>query len=52
MSVVTYDEILELQKKGVARIPVQIKSIPDDVTNVRIEPGEVDYLIESTDEEE
>ena len=52
VSVVTYDEILELQKKGVARIPVQIKSIPDDVTNVRIEPGEVDYLIESTDEEE
>lgn len=44
---VSYEEILKLQESGASRIPVQLKTIPDGVTNVRVEPREVDYLLES-----
>ncbi|MBR4758285.1 MAG: YbbR-like domain-containing protein, partial [Bacteroidaceae bacterium] len=47
VSVVTYEEILELQRRGVSKIPIHLKSIPDGVKDIRIEPSEVDYLIES-----
>lgn len=47
VSVVTYEEILDLQRQGRTKIPVRIKSIPEDVSNVRIEPAELDYLIET-----
>ena len=48
---VTYEDILDLQGKGLSKIPVRLKSIPDGVTNVRIEPRELDYLLESVKEE-
>lgn len=48
--VVTYEDILELQQRGISRIPLHVKSIPEGVKNVRIDPGEVDYLIESVGE--
>lgn len=50
ISVVTYEEILDLQRQGKTKIPVRIKSIPEDVSNVRIEPGELDYLIETVND--
>jgi len=49
---VTYEEILDLQKRGINKIPVKLKSIPDGVSNVRIEPQQVDYLLESVAEDE
>ena len=52
VSVITYEEILELQKQGASKIPVRLKSIPEGVTNVRIEPSEVDYLVETVSEVE
>ncbi len=52
VSVVTYEQILALQRQGEKRIPIQLKTIPEGVTNVRIEPEEVDYLIETVSEEE
>ena len=52
VSVVTYEELLELQEKGATKIPVRLKSIPEGVNNVRIEPSEVDYLVETVSEEE
>ena len=52
VSVITYEEILELQKQGATKIPVRLKSIPEGVTNVRIAPSEVDYLVETVSEVE
>ena len=52
VSVVTYEEILDLQKQGKTKIPIRLKSIPDGVSNVRIQPQEVDYLVETVSEEE
>ncbi|MBP5380698.1 MAG: YbbR-like domain-containing protein [Bacteroidaceae bacterium] len=47
VSVITYEEILELQRRGVSKIPIHLKSIPEGVKDIRIEPSEVDYIIES-----
>ena len=52
VSVVTYEEILELQKQGKNKIPIRLKSIPEGVSNVRIQPQEVDYLVETVSEED
>lgn len=52
VSVVTYEEILDLQKQGKKKIPIRLKSIPDGVSNVRIQPQEVDYLVETVSEED
>ena len=52
VSLVTYEEILDLQSQGATKIPVRLKSIPEGVSNVRIEPSEVDYLVETVSEEE
>lgn len=51
VSVITYEEILELQESGVSKIPVHLKSIPEGVDNVRIEPAEVDFLVETFSED-
>lgn len=52
VTVVTYDEILDLQSRSATKIPVHLKTIPEGVSNVRIEPKELDYLVESVSEEE
>ena len=46
VSVVTYEDLIALQEQGATKIPVRLKTIPEGVTNVRIEPQEIDYLIE------
>ncbi|MBQ7571530.1 MAG: YbbR-like domain-containing protein [Bacteroidaceae bacterium] len=51
VSVITYEEILDLQEHGIAKIPVRLKSIPEGVANVRIEPAEVDFLVETFSED-
>ncbi len=48
----TYEQILKLQQQGKTRIPLSLREVPDLVTNVRIEPQEVDYLIETIDDDE
>lgn len=52
VSVVTYEDVLALQEQGATKIPVRLKTIPDGVKNVRIEPQSIDYLIENVNEEE
>lgn len=52
VTMVTYDEILDLQAKSATKIPVHLKNIPEGVFNVRIEPKELDYLVEDVNEEE
>lgn len=52
VSVVTYEELLDLQGQGATKIPVRLKSIPEGVKIVRIEPQELDYLVEEVREEE
>ena len=42
--VTTYEELL--QSTGGSRLMLQLKSLPSGVSNVRITPQEVDYLIE------
>ncbi len=49
---VTYEEILALQQQGQTKIPLRLRSTPDDIIDVRLEPREVDYLIETISEEE
>lgn len=49
---VTYEEILALQQQGQTKIPLRLRSTPDDIIDVRLEPNEVDYLIETNSEEE
>ncbi len=48
----TYEQILGYQKEGRSKIPLSLRSKPEEVTNVRIEPQEVDYLVETTGETE
>ncbi len=45
----TYEEILACQREGKTKIPLSLHNVPEGVTNVRIEPQEVDYLIEQSD---
>jgi hypothetical protein len=52
VSVVTYDDVLALQQQGITKLPVRLKTIPEGVKNIRIEPQEIDYLVEAVDEEE
>jgi len=51
VSIVTYEEILELQEQGATKIPIRLKTIPEGISNVRIEPQEVDYLVENVSED-
>ena len=51
VSVITYEEILDLQEQGATKIPIRLKSIPEGVDNVRIEPAEVDFLVETFSED-
>ena len=52
VSVVTYEDLLVLQEEGATKIPVRLKTIPEGVTNVRIEPSELDFLVETVNEDE
>ena len=45
---VTYEELM---KNRSPKIQLHLKSMPSGVSNVRIEPSEVDYLIEQVQEE-
>lgn len=45
---VAYEDIVA---NNYTKIPLQLKSIPEGVSQVRIEPAEVDYLIEQVAEE-
>lgn len=45
---VTYEEILKYQEQRLMKIPLHLRSYPDGITNIRIEPQQVDYLIETT----
>lgn len=45
----TYDRILTCQREGRSKIPLALRSMPPGVANVRIEPQEVDYLIETSE---
>ncbi len=49
---VTYEQILQYQRQGLTKIPLQLRSVPQNVMNVRLEPREVDYLIETVGDEE
>ncbi len=48
----TYEQILAYQREDRTKIPLTLRSQPETVTNVRLEPTEVDYLVEKTDMEE
>ena len=52
VSLVTYEEILGLQRQGRTMLPVKLKSVPEGVNIVRIEPQEVDFLVEDVSEAE
>ena len=52
VSVITYEDLLVLQEEGATKIPVRLKTIPEGVTNVRIEPSELDFLVETVNEDE
>lgn len=52
VSVITYEDVLALREEGASKIPVRLKTIPEGVTNVRIEPSELDYLVETVSDEE
>lgn len=45
---VTYEELLKVDS---AKLKLHLKSMPPGVSNVRIEPSEVDYLIEQVPED-
>ena len=45
---VTYEELM---KNHSSKIQLYLKSMPSGVSNVRIDPSEVDYLIEQVQEE-
>lgn len=45
---VTYEELM---KNRSPKIQLHLKSMPSGVSNVRIDPSEVDYLIEQVQEE-
>ena len=46
----TYEELLQNTENS--KLPLQLKTIPDGVSNVRFSPAEVDYLIEQVAQEE
>jgi len=46
----TYEELLENTEN--VKLPLHLKTVPEGVSNVRISPLEVDYLIEQADQEE
>lgn len=46
---ITYEELLQNED---SKFRLHLKSLPDGVSNVRIIPEEVDYLIEQVDQEE
>lgn len=48
----SYDQILELQRLGLGKIPMMLSTMPPTAVNVHLEPSEVDYLLESTGEPE
>jgi len=48
----TYEQILQYQKEGRKKIPLTLRSNPKEITSIRIEPQEVDYLLETTDSSE
>ena len=48
MLAVTYEELLQNEDP---KIRLHLKSMPPGVSNVRIDPAEVDYLIEQVQEE-
>ncbi len=45
----TYEQVLQSQKEGKRMLPLSLKHMPEGVTRVRIEPSEVDYLVETPD---
>lgn len=45
----TYEELLENTEN--TKLPLHLKTVPEGVSNVRIHPSEVDYLIEKVAEE-
>lgn len=48
----SYDQILDLQRLGLGKIPMMLTTMPPSVLNVHLEPSEVDYLLESTGAQE
>ena len=46
---VTYEELIQ---NNSSKIHLQLRSLPEGVMNVRIEPSEVDYLVEQVPEED
>ena len=48
----TYEQILKCQNEGRTKIPITLRSKPEGVTNVHIEPQEVDYLVETIESTE
>ncbi len=49
---VTYEQILQYQRQGLTKIPLHLRTVPQGIMNVRIEPREVDYLIETVNDDE
>lgn len=47
---ISYDQILDLQRLGLGKIPMMLSTMPSSAVNVHLEPSEVDYLIESVGE--
>lgn len=49
---ITYEQILRYQRQGLTKIPLQLRNVPQNISNVRLEPQEVDYLIETVNDDE
>ncbi len=49
--VITYEQILALQEANQDKIDLELRYLPKNVTVVRIEPSEVDYLLETVGED-
>ncbi len=48
----TYEQVLDFQRQGKEKLPLTLRSVPENVTDVSIEPHEVDFLVEKKDVEE
>ncbi len=48
----TYEQVLDYQRQGMDKLPLSLRSVPENVTDVRIEPHEVDFLVEKRDDAE
>lgn len=48
----SYEQILNLQRLGLEKIPMMLSTMPSTVVNVHLDPSEVDYLIESVGEQD